>query len=232
MVTVKNQLGKGNQHDLRWTIHPGQSLTIRGRFASLWILGLLGCAEVGPRDPFLVVSDGLVGPNIAVGMDSSTRLHDWVTRDNDHDLLRLDYPEDQDWGLVQFWLRLDIPDQRPSEDFSEFQTIQMLLDGDWSAADTTVNVGIRGATNLSNDAIALAPLTIQLPPHGANEGPIYYVVPLAQFDRPGLPSPRAKLTSPSEFHFNGASAVSVQIHDITLFKEPSNCGQSVCAKGN
>ena len=190
--------------------------------------GLVGCANTGPQDPFLVVSGGQLAPNIALGVDTSEHQHQWVTTDNAGQHLDLAYPSGQTWGLVQFWLGMDLPEARPHEDFREFNTLQLLLDGTWFEEAAPVSLGIAGEQPA--DQLFVEPVRVQLPAHSADQGPTYYQLDLAQFDRGNSPSPRSRLTSPAAFLFSGGCGALVQIYEIALFKDLPSCCTPICTK--
>jgi hypothetical protein len=193
---------------------------------AMLVASTLGCAPTGPQDPFLVVSDGQLAPNMALAVDSSGHQHDWVATDNPGRHLDLGYPPGQGWGLVQFWLGLDVSGDRLVEDFSKFNTLQVLLDGTWSAQ--TLSIGIQAGP--AADQLLLTPIQAPLPAHRADQGPTYFQVDLAQFDRPGQPSSRTRLASPASFYFAGGCSALVQVLEISLFQDFVACCGTVCAK--
>jgi len=192
------------------------------------VLVLLGCAPTGPKDPFLVVSDGQLAPNMALGVDSSTHKHDWVATNNAGKHIDVAYPSGESWGLVQLKLGIDSEALQPAEDLSRFNTIQLRLDGEWSEQGGAIELGIQPRSDATD--LPVAPKRVRLPTHAAGQGPTYYQVDLALFDRAGETSPRKNLLSPASFYFSGGCGSFLEIYEIALFEDVPSCCASLCTK--
>lgn len=186
---------------------------------SAW--SVCACSASGPKDPFIVVRDGLLGPNIELGVDTSEGDHSWVRFDQERSVLRLQYPRGQQWGAATFLIGLDDPGRRVTEDFRAFNTLQLVVGGTW--ADVQLSVKLLGL-----DAEGVQTETQPCSVMSANPGSELQVLSVSIPDVAPASGPNvlAAVFAPAQIVVEGEASADIQVKAISLFQsvaEGSSC---------
>jgi hypothetical protein len=160
-------------------------------------LKLLGGAEHPPD--LSVLSSGALASGLAIGVNSSGGLTDWISPDHDGGLI-MRYPAGQAWGTVFITAGAALPAPRPQTDLSSYQTLLIEMRGD---AGETINVGIKDATQPDDGHELRIPLQI-------SGDWRTYTVPLKSFTGADL----KKIYVLAEFVFEGTQAKTIEVRSV------------------
>ena len=157
-----------------------------------------------PRNELPIYVDQLTeGYDISVG--SSEGLTDWLTDLNGS--MRMEYPSNQDWGVVSITMGPPVDYPRPSVDLSSYNTLSIDLKGD--AGGEEIEIGIKDNMDIDDGTetkVRVCNLT-------TNWQTI--LIPLERFDTADIRNIYVMI----EFLFNGAQAQTVHFKNVKYLSD-------------